>query len=122
MGIGRFEMACKPFRRCCSSLWLLPALAQPADRPVLLSPREVAVVDYFRWVEARCPFLAVIFNRPAGRVTVVIPEQRTFSSRADGGECQSAFLKPDMSFVLRSEGHRNSTGTHNVRNGRYDYQ
>jgi hypothetical protein len=109
-----------------ASLWSTPsAWAQPTDRPLRFpksdvtvtyrfdkevpdSPRKLQIIyskaggririDYFRWVEAKYPYLAVIIDRPADRVITVLPERRAYTERQVAGRDDSAgaFLKDDM--------------------------
>jgi len=87
------------------------AWAQQAEMPVLLPKSDVAVIyrfdraglqdyhkwqitygdgnqrvrfDYFRWVEAKYPFLTVIYDRPANRFITIHPENKTYSERPIG--------------------------------------
>jgi hypothetical protein len=102
--------------------------AQSADRPVLLPTRDVAAiyqvsgsvpmdgaqklqitytkagertrVDYFRWIEAKYPYMAVIFDRPADRVTAIMAERRAYVERPVAKtENPAAFLRPGMRFT-----------------------
>lgn len=103
------------------------AWAQQAEMPVLLPKSDVAVIyrfdraglqdyhkwqitygdgnqrvrfDYFRWVEAKYPFLTVIYDRPANRFITIHPENKTYSERPIGNAANpGGFLRADMSFT-----------------------
>jgi hypothetical protein len=87
------------------------AWGQQADHPLPLPKSEVAViyrvdngpadtprklqitysdvgervrVDYFRWVEAKVPYLTRIFDHPANRLITIYPERKTYAERAIG--------------------------------------
>ena len=93
---------------------LCPAISawgQQADHPLSLPKGEVAVIyrldkgptdgphklqltysdagervraDYFRWIEAKVPYLTRIFDRPADRLITIEPERKTYTERAIG--------------------------------------
>jgi hypothetical protein len=93
---------------------LCPAMSawgQQADHPLLLPKSEVAViyridkgptdaprklqltysdagervrVDYFRWAEAKVPYLTRIFDRPADRLIAIYPERKAYTERTIG--------------------------------------
>ncbi len=103
------------------------AWAQQSEAPVLFPKSDVAVIyrfdrvglydyrkwqvtyadgnqrvrfDYFRWVEAKYPFLTVIYDRPANRFVTIHPETKTYSERPIGNATNpGAFLKADMNFT-----------------------
>jgi hypothetical protein len=107
--------------------WAVAAWAQQSETPVLLPKSDVAVIyrfdrvglydyrkwqvtygdgnqrvrfDYFRWVEAKYPFLTVIYDRPANRFITIHPETKTYSERPIGNTNNpGAFLKSDMNFT-----------------------
>jgi hypothetical protein len=41
-------------------------------------------MDYFRWVEAKAPYLMGIFDRPADRLITIYPERKAYTERAIG--------------------------------------
>ena len=41
-------------------------------------------VDYFRWVEAKVPYLTRIFDHPANRLITIYPERKMYAERAIG--------------------------------------
>jgi hypothetical protein len=54
-------------------------------------------LDYFHWMEAKSPFLAVIFDRPGNRLIQVSFEQRAILERQIGDAANpGAFLKAEM--------------------------
>jgi hypothetical protein len=62
----------------------------PADAPRKLQityrdAGERVRVDYFRWVEAKTPYLTRIFDRPANRLITVYPERKAYTERDIGG-------------------------------------
>jgi hypothetical protein len=61
----------------------------PADAPRKLQltysdAGERVRVDYFRWVEAKVPYLTRIFDRPANRLITIYPERKAYTERAIG--------------------------------------
>lgn len=100
--------------RLVASMSLCPVMSawgQQADHPLPLPKSEVAViyridkgstggphklqityndagervrVDYFRWVEAKAPYLTRIFDRPADRLITIYPERKAYTERAIG--------------------------------------
>jgi hypothetical protein len=93
----------------------MSAWGQQADHPLLLPKSDVAVtyrvdkgptgadaprklqltysdagervrVDYFRWVEAKAPYLMRIFDRPADRLIAIYPERKAYTDRAIGDD------------------------------------
>lgn len=59
-------------------------------------------IDYFRWAEANYPFLSLIFDRPADRLIVILPERRAYIERPIETNLNPAVLiKPDMSFARK---------------------
>lgn len=100
--------------------------AQPAQGPVMLPTRDVAVtyqidnvpsgaaqklevaysksgervrIDYFRWVESKSAYQSVVFNRPDDRIMLVLPESKTYVESPIGDSTNpGAFLKPGMQF------------------------
>jgi hypothetical protein len=108
--------------------WLLPAaLAQKADSPLFLPTTDVAVtyrydgemtggvrmmqityaekgervrINYFRWAEAKYPFLGLIFDRPANRLISVQPERKAYIDRQIGDTSNPGkLLPPDVQFI-----------------------
>ena len=107
------------------------ASAQQADRPVLLPQTDVAViyridngpiraahrlqvtytqggervrVDLFRWMEAKVPYRSIIFDRPADRLTTVLPEQRAYTVQPIGSVPNpGAFLTDSMVFARQAK-------------------
>jgi hypothetical protein len=103
------------------------AWAQQPDRPLLLPQSDVAVVyrfekmpldgpqkllvtyseagqrvriDYFHWMEAKVPYLALIFDRPANREITLIPEHRAYNERpVDNLDNPGEFLGPDLNLT-----------------------
>jgi hypothetical protein len=41
-------------------------------------------VDYFRWVEAKVPYLTRIFDRPADRLILIYPERKVYTESVIG--------------------------------------
>ena len=108
-----------------------PAQASASDQPSRLPARDVAViyringvgmegahkvqitytsrgersrVDYFRWMEAKYPFLGIIFNRPADQLVTVMPERRAYVVRNIGKLGNPAeLLKNDLRFAREGE-------------------
>ncbi len=100
---------------------LLPGVARAQDKPVFLPSKAVAVVyrvaggdmgqgaqkvqmtyaaggqrmrmDYFRWVEAKYPFAALIVDRAADKVLAINGEARSYIERSAAG-----LKTPDMWF------------------------
>jgi hypothetical protein len=59
----------------------------PADAPRKLQitysdAGERVRLDYFRWVEAKVPYLTKIFDRPANRLITIYPERKAYIERA----------------------------------------
>jgi len=107
--------------------WLPLAHAQQADRPLSLprddvavtyrydgapegSPRQMQItyadkgervrIEYFRWPEAKVPYLALIFDRPANRLISVQPERKAYIDRQIGNHINpGALLPPNMLFT-----------------------
>jgi hypothetical protein len=108
--------------------WSLPgARAQQPDRPPELPTKDVTVhyrlegvvpgypraiqityggagaevrLDYFRWLEAKYPYLTLIFDRPADRLISVHPESRSYADRQIGNiHNPGAFLSPNMTLT-----------------------
>jgi hypothetical protein len=105
----------------------MSAWGQQEDHPLALPKSEVAVtyridkgptdgthklqitykdagkrvrVDYFRWVEAKVPYLTRIFDRPADRLITIYPESKAYNERAIGDAGTSgAFFKSDSVFT-----------------------
>jgi hypothetical protein len=103
------------------------ASAQQPDRPVLLPQNDVAVIyrfdgsgasdyhkwqvtsadkgqrvrhDYFRWFEAKYPYVTTIYDGPANRFITIYPESKTYTERPIGKtDNPAALLKPDMNFT-----------------------
>jgi hypothetical protein len=110
--------------------------AQPPDHPLLLPKSDVTVdyrldkvsemgphklqvtyaqegkrirVDYFRWMEAKVPYLTRIFDQQADRSIAVFPERRAYAERPVGNEGNPvAFLTPSMTLTRQ----RNDTVAH----------
>lgn len=112
------------------SAWPAPsAVAQQADTPLFLPTSDVTVfyqfdrvpedgqlphalrityakagervrLDAYRWVEAKYPYWAVIFDRPANRVITVYPERKAYVERPVGNsDNPGALLSGDMVFT-----------------------
>jgi hypothetical protein len=110
------------------TFWPLPGVrAQQADRPPALPTSDVTVryrlegvspdyprgmqityagagaevrIDYFRWSEAKYPYLALIFDRPADRLIAVHPESKSYLERQIGDTSNpGALLAPDMTLT-----------------------
>ena len=108
-----------------ASPWLTtPTWAQQPDGPLLLPKNDVAVVyrfdragiddyhkwqmtyadggkrvrlDYFRWMEAKYPFLTTIYDRQADRFITIRPESKTYTERPIGNtDNPGQFLRPGM--------------------------
>jgi hypothetical protein len=47
-----------------------------AVRMIYTKAGERVRADYYRFVEAKQPFLAIIYDRPANRVITIYPEQK----------------------------------------------
>jgi hypothetical protein len=103
------------------------APAQQSDRPLMLPTSDVVVVyrldrgpldgphklqatysaqgqrvrlDYFRWVEAKVPFLIRIFDRPRDRQIVIYTERKTYTDQPIGNSPNpGAFLREDTVFT-----------------------
>jgi hypothetical protein len=102
-------------------------MARAQDRPLLLPTRDVAVIyrlpgdstgnsaekmqatfadsgnkiryDFFRYTEAKYPFVSWICDRAPERVIVVMPESRQFEIRPyPTGATPGGFLSSDMGF------------------------
>lgn len=61
----------------------------PADAPRKLQitygdAGERVRVDYFRWIEAKVPYLTRIFDRPANRLIMIFPERKSYTEGALG--------------------------------------
>ena len=97
------------------------AAAQGPDRPLTLPTGDVAVVyrfegvgediphkllvtytgqgervriDYFRFFEAKSPYLSLIFDRPANRVISLHPESRSYLDRPIGTAANPGAMLP----------------------------
>jgi hypothetical protein len=106
--------------------------AQSTDRPLALPTRDVTVtyvvtgsdrlegaqklqvtyadggqrtrVDYFRWPEAKSPFDAVIFDRPANHILAVMLERHDYVEREIGKlDNPGMFIKPDMRLTRQGQ-------------------
>lgn len=56
--------------------------------------------DYLRFVDAKYPFLTLIFDRPANRVITVFPERKAYVERPVGDiQNPGALLRADMIFT-----------------------
>ncbi|MEJ0020013.1 MAG: hypothetical protein WDN25_26390 [Acetobacteraceae bacterium] len=103
------------------------ARGQAPDQPALLPSRDVTVtyridgvglggahkvqiaytqggartrMDYYRWVEATVPFMALVYDRPANRAIAIMHERRSFvERRAADSRNPGAFLRPEMGFT-----------------------
>ena len=103
------------------------AWGQQADRPLPLPKSDVAViyrldngpmdrphklqitysdmgervrVDYFRWVEAKNPYLTRIFDRPADRLITINPESKTYTEGPVGKNGNpGAFFREETIFT-----------------------
>lgn len=98
------------------------ARAQPVDAPLFLPKSDVAVIyrldgitaggprkmqvtytlagqrvriDYFRWFEAKYPYLALIYDHPADRLISVQPERRAYFERPIGSDFNPGILIPE---------------------------
>lgn len=114
------------------NLWFFPAVwAQRADSPLFLPTADVTVtyqvvgiaangprkmqiiyakagervrIDYFRWIEAKYPYLAVIFDRPANRLISVQPERKAYIDREiSGNNNPGMLLPPNMQFTRQGQ-------------------
>lgn len=111
--------------------WIATATAQQPDHPAMLPTRDVTVtyrvdgvdlsgahkmqitytrsgvrtrIDYFHWVEAKYPFVSLIFDRPANRSVMVMPEQKGYTLTTIGDTPnRAALLKPWMEFERKYE-------------------
>ncbi len=104
------------------------AVAQQASTPLLFPTSDVAVLyrfdrvpegrephamqitytkagqrvrlDYYRFVEAKSPFLSIVFDRTANHVITIYPERKTYVERPVGNiDNPGALLKADMVFT-----------------------
>jgi hypothetical protein len=57
-------------------------------------------IDYFRWFEAKYPYLTLIFDRPADRLISVQPERKVYFDRPIGDNHNpGALLSDDMTLT-----------------------
>jgi hypothetical protein len=118
------------------------APAQQSDRPLMLPTSDVVVVyrldrgpldgphklqatysaqgqrvrlDYFRWVEAKVPFLIRIFDRPRDRQIVIYTERKTIGNSPNPG----AFLREDTVFTRQG---RDTVAQRRVRSGESTFE
>ena len=111
--------------------WVSDATAQRPDHPEMLPTRDVVVtyrvdgvgmegahkmqvtyarsglqtrIDYFRWVEAKDAFVSIVFDRPANRSLVIMPEEKGYTLTPIGATPnRAALLKPWMQFARKYE-------------------
>jgi hypothetical protein len=58
-------------------------------------------IEYFRWVEAKYPYLALIFDHPADRLISVQPERRAYIERPIGSNINPGILIPEDRIFTR---------------------
>jgi hypothetical protein len=125
--VSRLHLAPAAVALAASLASAAAAWAQQPDAPVLLPKSDVAVIyrfdkvglydyrkwqvtygdgnkrvrfDYFRWVEAKYPYLTVIYDRPANHFITIRPEDKTYSERPIGNvNNPGGFLRADMTFT-----------------------
>jgi hypothetical protein len=111
------------------TLWpLAGGRAQQAERPLPLPTADVMVayrfdgvppgtprrmqltyekagervrIDYFRWFEAKYPYLTLIYDRPADRLISIQPERKAYIDRPIGNNINPGELLPPQMLFTR---------------------